>query len=73
MPSKAETKYIKAEIRALKSALRHNAKNTQRECSKLRKTSVQALKELERKQASLTSFEADTNHRLAILEGRLNS
>lgn len=73
MPSKAETKSIKAEIRALKSALKHNAQNTQRECSALRKTAVQATKELEKKQASLSSFEADTNHRLAILEGRLNS
>ena len=73
MPSKAETKSIKAEIRALKSALRHNAKNTQRECSALRKKAVQAMKELEQKQASFTSFEADTNHRLALLEGRLNS
>ncbi len=73
MPTKAETKSIKSEIRALKSALRHNAKNTQRECTALRKKSVAALKELEAKEASLTSFEADTNRRLAILEGRLNS
>lgn len=73
MPTKPETKSIKAEIRALKSALNKKAKANLRECRILRKIIAKATKHLEKNVKYIGTFEQSTDRRIAILEGRLNS
>jgi hypothetical protein len=73
MPSKSETKSIKGEIRALKSALKHSAKTNATRCSQLRKVIRSSQSELDRLTKQTGSLEKATNERIAKLEGRLNS
>ena len=73
MPSKAETKSIRTEIRGLKSALKANQKTTQRDISANRKIARMAAANIASLESGLGRFEKETATRIAILEGRLNS
>jgi len=73
MPSKAETKSIQAEIRALKSALRANQKTTQRDLSSARKIVRIYTGKITALETGLGAFEKSTASRIAILEGRIHS
>jgi len=73
MPSKAETKSIKGEIRALKAALRANQKTTQRDLSAARKIVRIYTGTITTLEAGLSAFEKATASRIAILEGRIHS
>jgi len=73
MPSKAETKSLKAEIRALKSALRANQKTTQRDLSSARKIVRIYSGTINTLESNLGAFEKATASRIAILEGRIHS
>ena len=73
MPSKAETKSIKGEIRALKAALRATQKTTQRDISAARKIVRTYTGQLITMESGLCAFEKATASRIAILEGRIHS
>lgn len=73
MPTKPETKSIKAEIRTLKSALKSEAKARYKVRQGLRKIIANCTRELAENEKQEGSFETATNRRIAILEGRLQS
>lgn len=73
MPSKAESKSIKAEIRGLKTTLKANQKTTQRDISAARRIARTAAAAITTLESGLGRFERETATRIAILEGRLNS
>ena len=73
MPSKAETKSIKTEIRDLKKKLTNLRKTTIREIAKDRKASREAIRNIEKNEAYLNRYEREVNQRIAILEGRLSA
>jgi hypothetical protein len=73
MPTKAETKSIRTEIRGLKSALKANQKTTQRDISANRKIARTAAANITSLESGLGRFEKETATRIAILEGRLHS
>jgi len=73
MPTKPETKSIKAEIRSLKSALKSESKARLKERNGLKKIIAKCQRELAENEKQEGSFETATNRRIAILEGRLQS
>jgi hypothetical protein len=73
MPSKAETKSIKAEIRCLKATFTARRKNTLRSIVADRKITREATARITANEAALNRYEAEVNTRVAILEGRLSA
>jgi hypothetical protein len=73
MPTKAETKSIKAEIRGLKSTLTARRKSTLRAISADRKIVRDATRRITHHESDLGQYDKDVNHRIAVLEGRLSS
>jgi hypothetical protein len=73
MPSKAETKSIKAEIRGLKATLTARRKNALRAISADRKIVREATRRITHQEADLGQYDKDVNHRIAVLEGRLSA
>lgn len=73
MPSKAETKSIRGEIRALKAALKANQKTTQRDISAARKIVRTYTGTITTLETGLGAFEKATAARIAILEGRIHA
>jgi hypothetical protein len=68
-----ETKAVRAEIRALKSALNARQKTTAREVKKRRDFIRKTEKEIARFLIDSEAFTRATTDRLAILAGRLDS
>ena len=72
MPSKAETKSIKAEIRELRKSVTRRRKEILRVIAIDRKKAREATKAVESNERILGLFEREINQRIAILEGRLS-
>ena len=73
MPSKAETKSIQGEIRALKAALKATQKTTQRDISSARRVVRVHTGIINILETNLGTFAKATASRIAILEGRIHS
>ena len=73
MPSKAESKSIRGEIRALTAALKANQKTTQRDISAARKIVRAYTGKITTLETGLSAFEKATASRIAILEGRIHA